>query len=54
MRLTEGTHMEERSVVVFWVVVSTWGDGSVMFTSCDEMLPTKTNKKTPIKKEPTS
>lgn len=41
VRLKECTHTGERSVVVVWVVASSWGDGSVMFTSCDEMLPTK-------------
>lgn len=49
-----GTHMEEGSVVVVWLVISSWGDGSLMFTSCDEMLPIKTNKKNHIKKESTN
>lgn len=36
-RLLTCTHTKVRSVVV----VSSWGDGSVMFASCDERLPTE-------------
>lgn len=37
LRLLTCTHTKVRSVVV----VSSWGDGSVMFASRDERLPTK-------------